>query len=245
MITVDSVSLTYGKGASAVEAVRGVNIEIRRGEVLLLMGPSGSGKTSLLQIIGALLHPTTGGVAFEGRRLDGLSSADLCDFRLRRCGFIFQAYNLISTLRAWENVAIARELQGVGGRDAEAHSRVLLDYVGLGSRANAFPDQLSGGEKQRVAIARAVAGDPDVILADEPTAALDAIAGARIAELLKTLALQYNRAVVVVTHDPRLTAIGDRVVRLEDGVVISVANASANTGRHAALDASFLRRSSR
>jgi putative ABC transport system ATP-binding protein len=242
-ITVEDVSMTYGTGAAAVPAVRAVSLEARRGEVLLLMGPSGSGKTTLLQIIGGLLQPTQGAVVFEGQRLGDLDRAALAAFRLKRLGFVFQAYNLISTLRAWENVAIAHELQGRTGRDSEAKSRALLDYVGLGHRADAFPDAMSGGEKQRVAIARAVAGDPEVILADEPTAALDAASGARVAELLKTFASRYDRAVVVVTHDPRLTAIGDRIATLEDGKILSLIEEPTRR-RHASLSASLLTRAS-
>ena len=242
-IAVDGVSMTYGSGGGAVQAVREISLEIRRGEVLLLMGPSGSGKTTLLQIVGGLLRPTAGSVTVEGQILGELGGAALSAFRLKRFGFVFQGYNLIPTLRAWENVAIAHELQGRNRRDGEARSRALLDYVGLSHRIEAFPDEMSGGEKQRVAIARAVAGDPDVVLADEPTAALDALSGARIAELLKTLAARYRRAVVVVTHDPRLTAVGDRVATLEDGRILAIADQSAPR-RHAALSASLLDRAS-
>jgi putative ABC transport system ATP-binding protein len=238
---IDGVSYTYGSGTGAVSAVRDVSLTIRRGEVVVFIGPSGSGKTTLLQIVGALLTPMAGSVSFEGQRLDELDESGLCEFRRRRCGFIFQSYNLLPNLCAWENVAIARELQGSRLRRAEAQSRALLDYVGLQHRANAYPDQLSGGEKQRVAIARAVAGNPDVILADEPTAALDAIAGARIAELLKTLASRHDRAVIVVTHDPRLTAIGDRIVMLEDGRIASVTDMPAGP-RHGGLPSSLLNR---
>jgi putative ABC transport system ATP-binding protein len=226
LLTLDGISMTYGAAATAVHAIRDVSLDIYRGEVLLMMGPSGSGKTTLLQIIGALLQPTAGSVAFEGRRLDKLSESALSRFRLQYVGFVFQSYNLVSTLKAWENVAIVLELQGVNRGAAEQRSRMLLDYVGLSHRIEAYPDVLSGGEKQRVAIARAIAGDPHIVLADEPTAALDAASGARIAELLKGLALDHDRAVVVVTHDPRLTAIGNRMAMLEDGRMFKVAEHS-------------------
>ena len=242
-ITVDQVSMTYGSGAAAVRAVRQVSLDIRRGELLLLMGPSGSGKTTLLQMIGGLLHPTQGSIVCGEQRLDDLDPSALSAFRRQHFGFVFQAYNLISTLSAWENVAVALDLQGKRLRDGEEKARALLDYVGMTHRADAFPDELSGGEKQRVAIARAVAGDPDVVLADEPTAALDAISGSRIAELLKTLAQRYQRAVVVVTHDPRLAAVGDRVATLEDGQILTISDETTRR-RHAPLTASLLTRAS-
>lgn len=221
LVTVDRVSMTYGSGAAAVQAVRDVCLEVRRGEIVLLMGPSGSGKTTLLQILGGLLHPTEGSVIFDDTCLGDLDDALLCELRLRRFGFIFQSYNLFPTLRAWENIAIACELQGARNRQAEERGRELLDYVGLTDRADAYPETLSGGQKQRIAIARAIAGDPDLVLADEPTAALDAASGLRIGVLLRDLAHRLGRAVVVVTHDPRLMRIGDRIIVLEDGRILS------------------------
>ncbi len=221
LITMSGVSMTYGEGLAAVKALRNVSLDVRPGEVLLLLGPSGSGKTTLLQVLGGLLHPTEGEVTLGKQRLSDLSEKQLCEFRLRRFGFVFQSYNLFPTLTAWENIAIGCELRGVSGRDAEARSRELLAYVGMAARADAFPQSLSGGEKQRIAIARAIAGDPDVVLADEPTAALDAVSGMRIAELLRELAHQSGRSIVIVTHDPRLLKIGDRIVVLEDGIILS------------------------
>ncbi|HTZ80272.1 MAG TPA: ABC transporter ATP-binding protein [Stellaceae bacterium] len=221
LIKMSGISMTYGAGAAAVRALRDVSLDVNPGEVLLLLGPSGSGKTTLLQVLGGLLHPTEGSVTFGGQRLGDLDEKQLCEFRLRRFGFVFQSYNLFPTLSAWENIAIGCELRGVNSREAEDRSRELLSYVGLAHRAEAFPRSLSGGEKQRVAIARAIAGDPEVILADEPTAALDAGSGMRIAELLRELAHKAGRAIVIVTHDPRLLKIGDRIVVLEDGAILS------------------------
>jgi putative ABC transport system ATP-binding protein len=217
----DEVSMTYGHGMTAIRALRRVSLEVRRGEVLLLMGPSGSGKTTLLQILGGLLHPTEGSIRFEDQRLGDLDVEALCAFRLRHFGFVFQSYNLFPTLTAWENTAIICELQGVKAREAEARSRELLAYVGLRDHVDAFPEKMSGGQKQRVAIARAIVGEPDVVLADEPTAALDAGSGMRIGELLRDLAHGAGRAVVIVTHDPRLLKIADRIVVLEDGRILS------------------------
>jgi putative ABC transport system ATP-binding protein len=215
----EHVTMVYGTGGASVRALRDVTLDVHRGEVLLLMGSSGSGKTTLLQILGGLLRPTAGDVHLDDLRLGDLGDAALCDLRRRRFGFVFQHYNLLPTLTALENVAIACELQGARRRDGDRRSRELLSYVGLDGRTHAYPDSLSGGEKQRIAIARAVVGDPDILLADEPTAALDAPNGMRIAALLRDLAHQDTRAVVVVTHDPRLLKIADRVVNLEDGQI--------------------------
>jgi len=214
--------MTYGEGPAAVAALNGVSLEVARGEVLLIMGPSGSGKTTLLQILGALLRPTSGTVWVEGRSVGDSSHNALSRLRRDYFGFIFQAYNLIPTLTAWENVAIACDLKGVYGRPAERRSRALLDELGLGHRADAFPAQLSGGQKQRVAIARALAFDPAAILADEPTAALDSGTGRQIVDLLHGLADRQGRAVVIVTHDERLIRPGDRVAAIEDGQIVGV-----------------------
>jgi putative ABC transport system ATP-binding protein len=179
LVAAEGVSVVYGRGAAAAPALYGVSLEVRRGEILLIHGPSGSGKTTLLQVLGALLRPSAGQVLVDGRAIVGLSATALVRLRRDFFGFVFQAYNLIPTLNAWENVAIAFDLKGRRGRDAEELSRALLDEVGLGHRAAAYPAQLSGGQKQRVAVARALAFDPAVILADEPTAALDRAAGWR------------------------------------------------------------------
>lgn len=219
--SIDHVSMVYGSGMVKVRALQDISLEVRRGEVLLLMGPSGSGKTTLLQVLGGLLHPTKGGVFFEEQRLADLDDAALCELRLRRFGFVFQNYNLFPTLTALENVAIACELQGARRRHGNQRGHELLAYVGLADRIDAYPDSLSGGQKQRVAIARAIAGDPDVVLADEPTAALDTTNGVRVAALLKDLAHHDSRAVVIVTHDPRLLKIADRIITLEDGRVVA------------------------
>jgi putative ABC transport system ATP-binding protein len=216
------VSVTFGSGAAAVRAVSEVSLQVRRGELLLLMGPSGSGKTTLLQILGCLRHPNQGEVRIEGQSVSGFDAQALSELRRKRIGFVFQSYNLIPTLRAWENVALALELQGQKGKALEHGSRQVLERVGLSARANAFPAELSGGEKQRVAVARAVVNEPDIILADEPTAALDAMSGSQIALLLANVAHEHGRAVVIVTHDARITGVADRIALLEDGRITSV-----------------------
>ncbi|AUB80937.1 ABC transporter ATP-binding protein [Candidatus Thiodictyon syntrophicum] len=207
------LTLVYGSGEAAVRALDGVDFQVSAGEILALMGPSGSGKTTLLMILGGLLHPTAGAVRVEGRAIAGLPSRELAQLRLQRMGFIFQSYNLFPALTAMENVQVALELKGRALGEATG----LLDRVGLGARLHNFPKQLSGGEKQRVAIARALAGDPPILLADEPTAALDSVNGRAVVRLLGDLAHGQGRAVVVVTHDPRVGELADRVVRIEDG----------------------------
>ena len=212
-IEAHGLSLIYGSGDTAVCALDQVDLQIESGEMLALMGPSGSGKTTLLMLLGCLLQPTAGEVRVEGQSVAGLSNPELGRLRLQRMGFIFQSYNLFPALTATENVQVALELKGRHLSEAPG----LLERVGLGGRLRNFPRQLSGGEKQRVAIARALAGDPPILLADEPTAALDSTNGRAVVKLLAQLAHDQGRAVVVVTHDPRVGELADRLVRIEDG----------------------------
>jgi putative ABC transport system ATP-binding protein len=211
------VGMTYGAGEAAVVALRHASLEIRRGEILMLMGPSGSGKTTLLQIAGALLAPTQGEVRLMGKPIQGLSQEKRGALRLAHFGFVFQSYNLFPTLTARQNVELALDLRGTSSADRIAAAEAALARVGLADRAGHYPAQLSGGQKQRVAIARALAGSPDVVFADEPTAALDSESGKRVVALLHDLAKVLNRAVVVVTHDPRIVDAADRIVHIEDG----------------------------
>lgn len=211
------VSLTYGAGNSAVRALEGVDLAIAKGQLTALMGPSGSGKTSLLMIMGCLLRPTEGRVRLLGRDLAGLGQNALAAMRLTHIGFIYQSYNLFPALSARETIRLALDLKGWHATQAAAEAERLLASVGLGDRLNSRPAQLSGGQKQRVAIARALAGDPEVILGDEPTAALDGHTGHAVIQLLKDLAHRDGRAVVVVTHDPRVGDMADRVISIIDG----------------------------
>jgi putative ABC transport system ATP-binding protein len=219
ILSATDIRHTYGEGATAFEAVRGVSIEIFPGEVVLLLGPSGSGKTTLLQILGALLRPTEGSHRLSGRLLTELDPEALARIRLGHFGFVFQGYNLFPTLTVAENVAVALDLAGLRGRPAAERARALLATVGLSDRADYYPAQLSGGQRQRVAIARALAADPQVILADEPTAALDSESGAKVVALFRAIA-QQGRAVVIVTHDSRILQHGDRIVRMADGLIV-------------------------
>ncbi len=213
----NGVSVTYGHGEAAVKAIDGVSLQVDRGKLTLLMGPSGSGKTTLLQILGCLRGPDDGEVYIGGKRVSGLGERELSTVRREQIGFVFQQYNLLPNLRAWENVALALELQGNSGSQLERRSRDVLSRFGMDDRADAFPGELSGGQKQRVAIARSIVSGPRIILADEPTAALDGTAGINVARVLRELAEEHNRAVVVVTHDARVEPFAHSVVTLEDG----------------------------
>ena len=221
MIEVRGVSKVYGEGASRVRAVEGVDLEVTPGEVVLLMGPSGSGKTTLLSMMGCILSPSEGSIRIAGREVAGLSEKVLPAVRLEHIGFIFQGFNLFPTLTVGENVELTLDLKGIHGSRARKQARQLLEQVGLGAKYDEFPTNLSGGQKQRVAVARALAGEPGVILADEPTAALDSHSGRNVMEVLRGLAHERGRAVVVVTHDSRVLEFGDRIVRMEDGKIVA------------------------
>jgi len=213
VLQAERVSLIYGQGETAIRALDKVDARVEAGEMLALMGPSGSGKTTLLLVLGGLLSPTAGAVWVQGQMLSGLSEVGRARLRLALMGFVFQSYNLFLALTALENVQLALELKEQPLDEAAA----LLAQVGLGHRLNNFPRQLSGGEKQRVAIARALAGAPGIILADEPTAALDTAQGMAVVELLRRIAHKQRRAIVMVTHDPRVVPLADRVVAIADG----------------------------
>ncbi len=210
------LSVVYGSGKTAVQAVNGVDLTVQPGEMLALMGPSGSGKTTLLMVLGCLLHASAGTVRVEGQDIGDLPPKELARLRLARMGFIFQSYNLFPALTALENVQLALELKG----QTLDEGVELLERVGLGERQRNYPKQLSGGEKQRVAIARALAGNPPILLADEPTAALDSANGRAVVKLLGNLAHDLGRAAVIVTHDPRVGGLSDRVLNFEDGRIV-------------------------
>lgn len=204
-------------GPSRVEVLRGVSMTVAPGEVVALEGPSGSGKTTLLSIMGCILTATEGEITVAGERVDPSKPAQLRDVRRRSIGFVFQQYNLFPALTALENIEYALNVKGVKGRRAHDDAVGALTRVGLANRLHFLPRDLSGGQKQRVAIARALAGSPPVILADEPTANLDTAAGTQILELFRDLAKSESRGLVIVTHDPKVRAVADRVVGIRDG----------------------------
>lgn len=216
-ITVRNLEKVYGEGGTAFRALDGVDLDLHNGEVTLLMGPSGSGKTTLVSIMGCILRPTAGTVRVLDHQVHDLDETKLPGVRLNHIGFVFQGFNLFPTLSAGENVELALDLKGVRGRQAKRRSEELMDQVGLRDKYRSFPADLSGGQKQRVAIARALAGEPEIVLADEPTAALDSSSGRLVFGMLRDLAHQRDRAVGIVTHDPRALDYADRVVHIEDG----------------------------
>ncbi len=210
----------HGRGAGKVRALKGVDLSLNAGELTLLMGPSGSGKTTLLSIVGCILTPTAGTLTIAGHSIEGLSPEALAALRRQHVGYIFQSYNLFPTLTAEENVRLALDVRGGRGSQAVVNAQRALYQVGLRHRLKSYPGNLSGGEQQRVAVARALAGSPSVILADEPTAALDSENGLAVMALLSQLAKDKTRAVLAVTHDPRTVPFADRILRIEDGLIV-------------------------
>lgn len=220
LVQVQDLTKVYGQGDTAVVALDHVNLQVEPGEFVAIMGPSGCGKSTLLHLIGGLDRPTSGRVLIEGVSLGDLSDDKLTELRRRKIGFVFQFFNLIPVLDATENAALPIALDGSGAREAKRHAREWLTRVGLEKRLGSRPDQLSGGQQQRVAIARALVAEPALVLADEPTGNLDTRAADEIAGLLRQVSDEWGRAVIMVTHDPRIAAYADRIVFLKDGVVV-------------------------
>jgi len=222
-LAVEASGLTkvYGSGNTEVQALRGVDLSLARGEVIALLGPSGAGKSTLLTIIGLVNAPTTGRIVMEGKPVvsEGRFVVDVRAYRRRRMGFVFQKANLIPFLTAAENVRIAMEINDQSPRAARRRAMELLDYLGVADRADHYPNMLSGGQQQRVAVARALANQPSLILADEPTAALDSVRGRQVMELFRKVAHERQSAVLVVTHDHRALDVFDRALEMEDGLI--------------------------
>lgn len=214
------VTKVFGSGALAFQALRGVDFQVAGGELVMLVGPSGSGKTTLLSILGCVLAATAGEVSLFGTRITGRREAELPTLRQALIGFVFQGHNLIASLSAVDNVRLVLETRGYRRREAAREARELIGRVGLADQADRYPEALSGGQRQRVAIARALAGQPPLVLADEPTAALDAVAGLAVTELLTELCRERGSTVVVVTHDNRIFHLADRIVHIEDGHIV-------------------------
>ncbi|EMH0512687.1 ABC transporter ATP-binding protein [Listeria monocytogenes] len=212
-----NISKNYQDGEQVIEVLKNVSLEVAQGEFVAIVGPSGAGKSTFLSIAGALLSPTEGEIAIGGKVLNNLTSKDLTKVRLNKVGFIFQGANLIPYLNVRDQLLVIAELSGEKGRAAKDKADALLKELGLTARQNNYPESLSGGEKQRVAIARALMNDPDIILADEPTASLDANRGHKVVQMIADEVKRKNKAAIMVTHDERVLDLVDRVIRIEDG----------------------------
>lgn len=211
------IEKTFSEGRETVTVLKGIDFAAERGEIVSLEGPSGSGKTTFLSILGCILTPSSGEVVIDGAPVD---EKNLAAIRKRSLGFVFQQFNLFPSLTAGENVEYALNVKGIRGSEARTEAARVIEAVGLGDRQNFLPRDLSGGQKQRVAIARALAGNAPILLADEPTANLDSAVGVQVLEMFKALAKKENRALVIVTHDPKVRTIADRVVKIQDGALV-------------------------
>jgi putative ABC transport system ATP-binding protein len=213
------VEKTFFNGSFNVNVLKDINLEVERGEIILLRGPNGSGKTTLLSIAGCLLKPTNGAVFMVNKRIDILNENDACSFRLRNIGFIFQSFRLINSLNIIENILFVLKLAGLSNHKAQDRALGILEEVRIESKAQYFPGVLSAGEKQLAAVARALVNDPPVIIADEPTASLDSSAASNVMEYLYKAARKRNKTIIIASHDERLIKYSDRIIRIEDGVL--------------------------
>jgi putative ABC transport system ATP-binding protein len=235
LVQTQNLTKIYGSGSTAVTALDHVNIKIHDGEFVAIMGPSGCGKSTLLHLLGGLDTPSEGKVVIDGTSIAEMRDDKLTELRRRRIGFVFQFFNLIPVLTAVENAALPVTLDGVKPAEAATRAKAWLARFGLGERLSSRPDQLSGGEQQRVAIARALVAEPSLILADEPTGNLDTRSGDEIAGLLRNVSKQYNRTIIMVTHDPRIAAYSDRIIFLKDGKVVDETLLEKKSNRNAQI----------
>jgi putative ABC transport system ATP-binding protein len=222
---------TYGAGDASIMALRGIDLDVRRGELLMVVGPSGCGKTTLLSVMAGILDSDSGQCEVLGRNLRDMDQTERARFRGLSIGFVFQLFNLLPALNAVENVSIPLLIHGMDRKNAEARAQQALEAVHLGSRQDALPGKLSGGQQQRVAIARALVHEPKLIVCDEPTSNLDHVTGRSVMELLRDVAKSPGRALVVVTHDPRVFEFADRIARMDDGKIIEVLDGNHNKER--------------
>ena len=232
-VACNAVTKVYGTGDTAVHALRGIDLDIRTGELMMLVGPSGCGKTTLISIIAGILDKSDGVCRVFGDDLSAMSTAERTLWRRERVGFVFQAFNLMPALTAAENVAIPLLINGVPHKQALTRAEEMLARVGLGNRRNSLPSQLSGGQQQRVAIGRALVHAPRLVVCDEPTSALDHETGLQVMEVLRSVAAVDDRALVVVTHDARIFEFADRIARMDDGRITDIT--AGNTSRETAL----------
>jgi putative ABC transport system ATP-binding protein len=220
ILKAENLSKTYGKGSAAVHALKNVSLTIHEGELSLIAGPSGSGKTTLLLICGTLLRPDEGQVSIDNLQVTSMNQGSLPEVRLKKIGFIFQEFNLLSGFTALENVEVALNMNGIRGGRAKKIAWQAIDKVGLHDRANHLQEDLSGGEKQRVAIARAVVNNPKLIIADEPTANLDSKTGSEVIETLRDIVKKERKAALIASHDARIEGLADSIAKLEDGSIV-------------------------
>jgi putative ABC transport system ATP-binding protein len=230
LVQIENLAKMYGAGETAVIALDHVSLDVNAGEFVAVMGPSGCGKSTLLHLLGGLDRPTEGSVTIDGQTLNNLSDDALTKLRRQKIGFIFQFFNLIPLLNATENAALPILLDGVPAAQAKAKAQEWLRKVGLGDRMNSRPDQLSGGQQQRVAISRALVAEPKLVLADEPTGNLDTRMADEIAMLLRQVASEWGRAVVMVTHDSHIASYADRIIFLRDGQIVDELRPEAHDG---------------
>jgi putative ABC transport system ATP-binding protein len=225
-VRLDGVTKTYGSGDSKVTALRGVDLEVRAGELMMLVGPSGCGKTTLISVVAGILDQDAGECRVFGEDLKAMRDRDRVRFRGRNLGFVFQAFNLIPTLTAAENVAVPLLILGTPRREAIRRATEALERVGIGERGHSLPSELSGGQQQRVAIARSLVHRPRLIVCDEPTSALDNQTGHKVLELLREVALADGRSMIIVTHDARIFSFADRIAKMDDGRILDVVTPS-------------------
>jgi putative ABC transport system ATP-binding protein len=226
LVRARGITKSFGEDDARIPVLKGVDLDVAMGEILLLVGPSGSGKTTLLSVIAGILDLDEGEVTVLGESIPGLSPSAKTDFRSKYFGFIFQEFNLLPTLTAEENAAVPLLIQGVPRKEALSRAVETLKALGMGERTQSLPAKLSGGEKQRVAIARALVSDPQLLLCDEPTANLDAQTGHKVVEQLQKIGKRSDRAVIIVTHDSRIFEFGDRIVHMDDGQIHQVHHAN-------------------
>ncbi len=220
VLEAEQLTKVFGSGHTAVRAVDGISLKVEAGDIILIMGPSGSGKTTLISMLGSLMRPTSGTVLLDGKDLLRISDNKLARLRLHHLGFMFQSFNLLSSLTALQNAAVPQITASMPKKQSYARAKELLEKLNLGERLNNLPRDLSGGEKQRVAVARALINQPQLILADEPTANLDSQTGHEVMQLLCNTACSEGRAIIIVSHDSRLRDVAKRVITIEDGRLV-------------------------